>query len=327
MRALLGTLVFTSASASQCGDGCGKRGTCTTAYTCLCESGFQGADCTERTCPIGRAWQGYTTETDNVHDQEVECSNMGMCDRSSGKCACHAAFEGKACERLKCPENCNGHGKCRSLGEAAAEVDNWNLLNAVSYNLWDKDMIHGCVCDKGWSDYDCSKRECIKGDDPATLGGSEEVQVIECTCAATASFTGVQGGVSGTVETSDAGANSAIFTIHNTGSGAYTFAVTTAGSNYDSDAAAGDTTVDKIVVLGTTLGGATPANDCTLTVTGAAGAAVLSAANVAVTGTPPAHPTCSGGVVLDVYGEQTTLIAHDASAADMRTALRVSAYC
>ena len=123
----------------------------------------------------------------------------------------------------------------------------------------------------------------------------------DTTTAAAASFTGVQGGVSGTVETSDAGANSAIFTIHNTGSGAYTFEVTTAGSNYNSHDTVGDTTtVDKIVVLGTTLGGATPANDCTLTVqsnvvvTGSvpvtAGAVALSEANVVVTGTPPAHP-------------------------------------
>jgi hypothetical protein len=101
----------------------------------------------------------------------------------------------------------------------------------------------------------------------------------------TVSFTALQGGVGTTVETSDAGANSAIFTIHNTGSGSYTFDVTTAGTNYNSDATVGDNTADKIVILGTLLGGATPANDCTLTVTGAAGAAVLSAANVAATGT------------------------------------------
>ena len=95
--------------------------------------------------------------------------------------------------------------------------------------------------------------------------------------------------ITGTVETSDAGANSAIFTIHNTGSGAYTFTVTTAGTNYNSDTSSGDNTADKIVVLGTHLGGTTPANDCTLTVTGSAGAAVLSSANVAVTGTPIAR--------------------------------------
>ena len=101
----------------------------------------------------------------------------------------------------------------------------------------------------------------------------------------TETYAALQGGVGTTVETSDAGANSAIVTIFNTGSGSYTFDVTTAGTNYNSDATVGDNTADKIVILGTLLGGATPANDCTLTVTGAAGAAVLSAANVAATGT------------------------------------------
>jgi hypothetical protein len=101
-------------------------------------------------------------------------------------------------------------------------------------------------------------------------------------------FAGLQGDVGSTVETSDAGANTAIFTIHNTGTGAYTFDVTTAGSGYDSHTATGDGVADKIVIKGSNLGGVDGTNDCTLTVTGAAGAAALSAANVVATGTPVA---------------------------------------
>ena len=97
-------------------------------------------------------------------------------------------------------------------------------------------------------------------------------------------FAGIQGGVAGTIETSAAGANSAIFTIHNTGTGVYTFTVTTAGSAYDQSTGGGET----IVVLGSLLGGVDVTNDATLTVTGAAGPAALSAANVAITGTPAA---------------------------------------
>jgi membrane associated rhomboid family serine protease len=75
----------------------------------------------------------------------------------------------------------------------------------------------------------------------------------------------------------------AVFTIHNTGTSAYTFDVTTAGSGYDSNTATGG---DKIVIKGSDLGGVDGTNDCTLTVTGAAGVTALSAANVVASGTP-----------------------------------------
>ena len=101
------------------------------------------------------------------------------------------------------------------------------------------------------------------------------------------SFAGIQGGVRGTVETSVGGANSAIFTIHNKGSGLYTFNITTPGSGYNSTNATGDGVADKIVIKGSTLGGVDGANDCTLTVTGAAGTGALSFdSGVIVTGTP-----------------------------------------
>ena len=80
------------------------------------------------------------------------------------------------------------------------------------------------------------------------------------------------------VETSAAGRKSARFTIYNSGSGVYQFVIDSKGSNY----AAGDT----IVIKGDKLGGATPANDCTLTVTAVGHAGSLSSANVAVSGTP-----------------------------------------
>ena len=102
----------------------------------------------------------------------------------------------------------------------------------------------------------------------------------------------------GAVETADGGGfsgkNSAIFTIYNTNTGNYTFDVTTAGSGYDSTKATGDGVADHIFVKGSDLGGVDGVNDCTLTVTGAAGAAGLSSSNVAVTGTSIAFPKFSG---------------------------------
>ena len=31
----------------------------------------------------------------------AECSNMGLCDRATGKCRCFAGFEGEACQRCE----------------------------------------------------------------------------------------------------------------------------------------------------------------------------------------------------------------------------------
>ena len=120
-------------------------------------------------------------------------------------------------------------------------------------------------------------------------------------------FTGLQGG-NGAVETSIAGANSAIFTVTDTGTGSpctYAVSITTPGSGYVSQITAPET----IVVKGTLLGGVDGApgvgNDCTLTVAGAIDFAGFSAAHAAVTETSAAgggtatvtvHSTGTGGV-------------------------------
>jgi hypothetical protein len=53
--------------------------------------------------------------------------------------------------------------------------------NDYAYSLWDKNMIFGCMCDPGYTGYDCGQRTCPTGDDPLTTGQADEVQVIECT--------------------------------------------------------------------------------------------------------------------------------------------------
>lgn len=77
---------------------------------------------------------------------------------------------------------CSGHGRCKSLRQAAATTDFIQLFNGSSYTDWDADMIQGCICDSGWHGVNCSLRTCPLGDDP-TSSGVDEVQLIDCRCS------------------------------------------------------------------------------------------------------------------------------------------------
>lgn len=51
---------------------------------CICADGFMGADCSLRKCPYDNAWSDYAYATNKAH-APAECSNRGLCDRSSGQ--------------------------------------------------------------------------------------------------------------------------------------------------------------------------------------------------------------------------------------------------
>jgi hypothetical protein len=102
-------------------------------------------------------------ETNTAHYYR-ECSNKGICDRSSGECECFDGYDGSACQRASCPSSgngeCSGHGTCHTIQELAA-YDNENV-----YRLWDEDITMGCKCDAGYTGPDCSARTCKYGADP-----------------------------------------------------------------------------------------------------------------------------------------------------------------
>ena len=54
-----------------------------------------------------------------------------------------------------------------SMSEVAVFQDNINYLYSNTYTTyWDADKIYGCVCDKGYTGYDCSLNICPSGHDP-----------------------------------------------------------------------------------------------------------------------------------------------------------------
>jgi hypothetical protein len=186
---------------------CSGHGVCSRfpEYRCTCFAGWGSGDCSLRTCPTAAAWFSYPVADDEAHTP-VECSNKGSCDRRTGQCTCQSMFEGAACERMTCPGDrlpggsCNGHGQCLSMAELALHATANGDATPYSYgadpNLaatWDADKVFGCLCDEGYSGFDCSLRTCPLGNDITLLewdaGALDEAQALVCELLATATGT------------------------------------------------------------------------------------------------------------------------------------------
>ncbi len=183
-------------------NGCNGRGSYDkSTKKCTCDDGFGSANdvsnfkdpaCGLRMCPVGQAWVGIPSGATTGLGL-AECSNMGDCERSTGKCTCYFDFEGAACERLGCPKSCSGHGQCLSMKEIGqiTAVEPLGLVinygGDITSTTWDEDRIMGCHCDSLWpvglgrgelqlGQYfgpDCSKKRCPSGDDPYTKDVNE----------------------------------------------------------------------------------------------------------------------------------------------------------
>lgn len=209
-----------SVAHAACPNACSGHGECNTFDQCSCygerstladrvnktdlgPDEWTGADCSLRTCPRGISWVKYSKNSSHwscKHDNGardalresdhpnfylgVECSDQGLCDRSTGLCTCFDGYEGSACQRTSCPNDCSGHGTCRSNEDFAYDFSNaktnymlkGNLDDilpeyqstyiATYANAWDSGMHYGCLCDAGYRGPDCSLIECPSMDDP-----------------------------------------------------------------------------------------------------------------------------------------------------------------
>ncbi|RHY46522.1 hypothetical protein DYB30_009559 [Aphanomyces astaci] len=203
---LVGLAALVGLASAECPGGCSGNGVCGPRDMCYCFKNYAGNDCAQRVCPFGFAhidtpkgdlnmdrnqkttgwildqsqvypyktyeWFNPDAKTDEAHFY-MECSNMGICDRATGICGCFPGFEGSACQRAQCANNCNGRGVCKSISEIAATADaNGKLTGnpggqvATKYNLWDANVGHSCVCDPWFTGGDCSRRNCKVGVDP-----------------------------------------------------------------------------------------------------------------------------------------------------------------
>lgn len=133
-------------------------------------------DCSERICPYEVAWVDTPNKAGKFH-KYAECAGRGICNRASGECQCFDGYEGKACARSSCPNDCSGHGTCEYIEDLpyAATWNEYNVMNfnedpkTFSYKYWDNAKTRGCVCDATYGDIDCSKRMCPFGTDVLDL--------------------------------------------------------------------------------------------------------------------------------------------------------------
>eukprot|EP00804_Cyclotella_cryptica_P006623 CCRYP_008582-RB/>CCRYP_008582-RB protein AED:0.32 eAED:0.32 QI:1342/1/1/1/1/1/2/119/210 len=163
---------------AHCPNGCSAHGSCGRNDQCICylrrngDPAWMGHDCSLRTCPLGEAWAAETVVSENNAHPRVECSNKGICDRSTGECICFENYDGKACERTMCPNDCSGRGVCLTQKVLAS-------THGATYDTpWDAEKHLGCKCDPGYRGPDCSQKECPSGTD--ILGGAGAAQGRDC---------------------------------------------------------------------------------------------------------------------------------------------------
>uniref|UniRef100_W5M354 Tenascin N n=1 Tax=Lepisosteus oculatus TaxID=7918 RepID=W5M354_LEPOC len=118
------------------GHGSLKQDTC----SCVCDEGWEGEDCSRRSCPN-------------------ECSDNGRC--VDGQCVCYQGYAGADCSELLCPNDCNDKGRCvdgvcqcfrNFMGE---DCSLWRCPNDCSGNGECDDGT--CICEDGFTGIDCSK--------------------------------------------------------------------------------------------------------------------------------------------------------------------------
>ena len=129
--------------------------------------------------------KNITLDTNAGIGEFYECSNNGICDRSTGKCICRDRYVDGVFEYRA--ESSDGHGNLGGKGDCGHIDVTVDVCTAVGDN---KCNGHGfcagafeqCSCVDGWFGYDCRNAACPKGRawfDEA-ISTTEAHQLAEC---------------------------------------------------------------------------------------------------------------------------------------------------
>ena len=146
-----------------CPNSCNGNGRCDAENLCRCYSGWEGPDCSYRSCPRGRSWADKPRADLDAH-RPAECSDRGLCDYDTGSCRCFTGYGGLGCERssLKCGKygtEVNMHQLYEEFTITAAG----SFVNPyVNYIEWDANALTTCKCDPGFTGADCSMSKCMR---------------------------------------------------------------------------------------------------------------------------------------------------------------------
>lgn len=176
--AILLIIAFVGSVSAACDNQCSGHGYCSTDDVCKCYDNWgmglsnDSGDCSERICPFEISWVDSPNAQGRFH-KYLECAGRGICDRSTGECACFDGYDGKGCQRSTCPNDCSGHGTCEYIEDISystswAEFSGSSIQEAsktFAFRNWDNHKTRGCVCDATYGDVDCSKRMCPYGTD------------------------------------------------------------------------------------------------------------------------------------------------------------------
>jgi len=204
LLSLVTVFVIIGTASAACDNQCSGHGSCMTDDVCKCYDNWgvglthDSGDCSQRVCPFELAWVD-TPKKDGQFHKYAECAGRGICNRDTAECVCFDGYEGKACQRTSCPNDCSGHGTCEYIedlgfGSTWSDYSNdyhyyysrsvakspWKNQLAGYHapgqgfdddkaifpdHEWDNRKTRGCVCDALYGDIDCSKRMCPYGTD------------------------------------------------------------------------------------------------------------------------------------------------------------------
>jgi len=199
-------------AAAECPNACSGHGSCQNYDMCQCYRNWQGADCSQRTCPFGLAHvdspkgdldssadslSGPTTvmiEHSNVYPYGTQEQFPNMSTTAGTVLADTAHYYMECsnkgiCDRktgeCDCFEGYDGSScqrascpnDCSGHGtcehiKTLAAMDSGNI-----YDLWDAEMTMGCLCDAGYSGPDCSSKDCKYGIDPLYIDDEATARV------------------------------------------------------------------------------------------------------------------------------------------------------